>query len=183
MSDEAIILLSGGIDSAACAWFLRDHGYCVRGLFVDYGQKAAQFEKRGAEAVSHRLEIVLDSVSLTSPTQFGAGEIIGRNAFLVFAALLTTRLHTGTIALGIHSGTTYFDCSTAFAQSIDRLLAEHTDGRVRLLTPFITWNKQNIFDYYKASKLPIELTYSCESGQMPVCGRCLSCRDRRILGC
>ena len=183
MSNDAIVLLSGGIDSAACARFLRNHGYSVRGLFVDYGQKAARFEKRSAEALSHSLEIVLDCVSLTSPARFGAGEVAGRNAFLVFAALLTGQLRTGIIALGIHSGTTYYDCSTAFVRSIDRLLAEHTDGRIRLSTPFINWSKKNIFDYYKASKLPIEVTYSCESGQMPPCGRCLSCRDRRMLGC
>jgi len=183
MKSDAIVLLSGGIDSAACAHFLRDNGFSIRALFVDYGQKAAPFEKRSAEALSNLLGAELDSVLLRSPTHFGAGEIAGRNAFLVFAALLTGQLRTGVIALGIHSGTTYYDCSTAFAQSLDRLLAEHTDGRVRLSTPFIAWSKKNIFDYYKTSKLPIELTYSCESGQMPTCGRCLSCRDRRMLGC
>lgn len=183
MNNDAIVLLSGGIDSAACAWFLRDNGYSVRGLFVDYGQKAASLEKRGAEALSNALDIALDCVSLSVPAQFGAGEIAGRNAFLVFSALLTSRLRKGVIALGIHSGTTYYDCSTAFAQSVDRLLAEHTDGRVRLSTPFITWSKKNIFDYYKSSKLPIDLTYSCENGQIPTCGTCLSCLDRRMLGC
>jgi 7-cyano-7-deazaguanine synthase len=183
MNNDAIVLLSGGIDSAACAWCLRDHGYSVRGLFVDYGQRAAPLEKNSAQALSKALEIALDCVSLASPAGFGAGETTGRNAFLVFAALLTSRLHSGVIAMGIHSGTPYYDCSTAFVQSIDRLLAEHTDGRVRLSTPFITWSKKNIFDYYKASGLSIELTYSCESGQMPTCGTCLSCLDRRMLGC
>ena len=183
MNNDAIVLLSGGIDSAACAWFLRDHGHSVRGLFVDYGQRAAPLEKNSAEALSKVLEIALDCVSLTSPVEFGAGETPGRNAFLVFTALLTSRLHSGVIAVGIHSGTPYYDCSTAFVQSIDRLLAEHTDGRIRLSTPFITWNKKNIFDYYTTSGLPIELTYSCENGQTSTCGICLSCLDRRMLGC
>lgn len=183
MSAEATVLLSGGIDSAACAWFLRDHGYFVRALFVDYGQKALLFERRGAEALSSAMGIELDCVSVVAPTKFGAGEVTGRNAFLVFAALLASRPRAGVIALGIHSGTTYYDCSPAFALGVDRLLAEHTDGLVRLSTPFITWNKKNIFDYYKASGLPIDLTYSCENGQMPTCGTCLSCLDRRMLGC
>jgi 7-cyano-7-deazaguanine synthase len=183
MNNDALVLLSGGIDSAACAWHLRNQGHSIRGLFVDYGQKAAQPERRAARAVSNALEVELDCISVTSPARFGAGEITGRNAFLVFAALLTTKLSKGIIALAIHSGTTYYDCSTAFAGSIDRLVAEHTDGRIRLSTPFISWNKKNIVDYYKTSKLPIELTYSCESGRIPTCGRCLSCRDRRMLGC
>lgn len=183
MNNDAIVLLSGGIDSAACARFLCDHGYAVRGLFVDYGQKAALFEKRSAEALGRVMEITLDCVSIASPAQFAGGEITGRNAFLVFVALLTTQLRTGVIALGIHAGTTYYDCSTAFVQSIDRLLAEHTDGQVRLSTPFITWSKKNIFEYYQTSGLPVELTYSCENGQEPTCGTCLSCLDRRMLGC
>ncbi len=183
MSNDAVVLLSGGIDSAACAWFLRDHGYSVKGLFVDYGQRAVQFEKRGAEALSATLGIALDCISVSIPNQFGAGEITGRNAFLVFAALLISQPRAGIIALGIHSGTAYYDCSPAFANSIDRLLEEHTDGCVRLSTPFITWSKKNIFDYYQASGLPIDLTYSCEAGSMPPCGTCLSCRDRRSLGC
>jgi len=183
MIKNALVLLSGGIDSTACAWHLSNQGYHVHGLFVDYGQKAARLEKRAAKSLSKVLGIGLDYVSVKSPANFGAGEIAGRNALLVFAALMTAKLHTGVIALAIHSGTTYYDCSTAFAKSIDRLLAEYTDGRVRLSTPFITWEKKNIVDYYKTSHLPIYLTYSCENGKLPTCGRCLSCRDRRILGC
>ena len=183
MTKDALVLLSGGIDSAACAWWLRDQGYSVRCLFVDYGQKAAPFEKIGAEALSRSLGVALECISLASSAQFGSGETSGRNAFLVFAAMLTSQLHTGVIALGIHSGTTYYDCSSAFAESMDRLVAEHTDGRLRLSTPFLTWSKKNIFEYYQASGLPVAMTYSCEKGQMPPCGMCLSCLDRRMLGC
>lgn len=75
MNNDAIVLLSGGIDSAACAWFLRDHGHSVRGLFVDYGQKAARLEKNSAEALSKVLEIALDCVSLTSPVEWSRGSI------------------------------------------------------------------------------------------------------------
>jgi 7-cyano-7-deazaguanine synthase len=183
MSNDAIILLSGGIDSAACARFLNEQGYSVRGLFVDYGQKASEQEKKSAESLSKVLGNALDCVSIVAPTRFGAGEILGRNAFLVCAAMLVRQPRTGVIALGIHSGTAYYDCSTAFAQSIDRLAAEYTDGRVRFLAPFITWSKKDICNYYVGSGLPIELAYSCENGQMPPCGTCLSCRDRRMLGC
>jgi 7-cyano-7-deazaguanine synthase len=31
--------------------------------------------------------------------------------------------------------------------------------------------------------LPVQLTYSCELGSVPPCGLCLSCADRRALGC
>jgi len=183
MSKDALVLLSGGLDSAACAWFLREQGYSITCLFVDYGQKAARFEKNAAEALSRSLGMTLENSSLKSDVQFGSGEVTGRNAFLVLVALLTNRMRSGVIALGVHSGTAYYDCSTSFAESMDRLIAEHTDGRIRLSTPFLTWGKKNIFEYYQSTGLPIELTYSCENGQMPTCGTCLSCLDRRMLGC
>jgi 7-cyano-7-deazaguanine synthase len=183
MSTEAVVLLSGGIDSAACARFLCDRGYGVRGLFVDYGQKAAPFEKQAALHLSGFLRIPLESLNVASAAPLGPGEIVGRNAFLVFAAMLGLQLRSGVVALGIHSGTMYYDCTPAFLEATDRLVAEYTDGRVRLVAPFIAWSKKNVFDYYQASGMPIELSYSCEAGQMPPCGVCLSCRDRRMLGC
>jgi hypothetical protein len=111
MNKNALVLLSGGIDSAACAWFLRTQGYEIRCLFVDYGQKAALFEKRGAEALSRSLGMALECVSIASTFQFGSGEITGRNAFLVLLALLMNRSRMGVIALGIHAGTLAYSCA------------------------------------------------------------------------
>ena len=38
------------------------------------------------------------------------------------------------------------------------LVAEHTDGGLVPVTPFLEWNKQQIYDYFTAAKLPIKLT-------------------------
>ena len=40
-SKHATVLMSGGIDSAACAAFLAAQGIKVSALFVDHGQAAA----------------------------------------------------------------------------------------------------------------------------------------------
>jgi 7-cyano-7-deazaguanine synthase len=183
MDNRSVVLMSGGIDSGACARFLRERGDRVTGIHFNYGQKAARFERESAARISELLEIPLQIASVEIPTSLGTGELVGRNAFLVFAAMMTCQLCSGVIALGIHSGSTYYDTTPAFLQSADRVVSEYSDGRVRLIAPFINWNKKNIFDYYTASGLPIELTYSCEAGEMPPCGLCLSCRDRRMLGC
>jgi 7-cyano-7-deazaguanine synthase len=183
MNNRAVVLISGGIDSAACARLLLERGDSVAGVFVDYGQKAAPLEKEAASRLSSLLDIHLDVVSIGFTSSFGTGEHVGRNAFLAFAAMMACQLRSGVIALGIHCGTTYYDCTPAFLKSTDRLVAEYTDGQVRLVAPLITWSKKNIVDYYLASGLPLDLTYSCEAGQMPPCGVCLSCRDRRLLGC
>jgi 7-cyano-7-deazaguanine synthase len=181
---EAVVLFSGGIDSAACAHYLQKNGHAVRGLFVDYGQRAARLERAAAEQLSAFLRIDLSMMRIETQRSFGSGEIRGRNAFLVFSSMLDgDPAPTQVIALGIHAGTSYYDCSPAFLESIGRLVAEYTDGRARVIAPFIEWTKHDIFTYSLREHLPIDLTYSCEAGEAPPCGLCLSCRDRRALSC
>lgn len=181
---EAVVLFSGGLDSAACAHFLQKNGHAVRGLFIDYGQQAASLERSAAEQLSAFLGIRLSMMRVETERRFGSGEIRGRNAFLVFASMLDgDPAPTQVIALGIHAGTAYYDCSPAFLQSIGRLVAEYTDGRTRVIAPFIKWTKNDIFTYSLREQLPIALSYSCEAGETPPCGLCLSCRDRRALSC
>jgi len=179
---NTIVLFSGGIDSGACAHYLAREKHEVHPLFVDYGQRAATPEAAAANKLSCALGLKLHSLNISTGRSFGAGEIRGRNAFLVFSAILSPLYNEPcTIALGIHSGTPYYDCTVAFLDSVDRLVTEQSDGRARVIAPFLTWSKRNIFEYFKESELPLELTYSCEAGETPPCGECLSCRDRRAL--
>jgi 7-cyano-7-deazaguanine synthase len=181
---EAVVLFSGGLDSAACARYLQRSGHSVRGLFVDYGQRAARLERAAAEQLSAFLGINLSMMRVETQRSFGSGEIRGRNAFLIFSSMLDgDPAISQLIALGIHAGTAYYDCSPAFLSSIGRLVAEYTDGRTRVIAPFIEWTKQEIFMYCLRERLPIDLSYSCEAGGEPPCGLCLSCRDRRTLSC
>lgn len=182
-NSNALVLLSGGIDSAACARYLQDEGFAVSCVFIDYGQAAAKPERSAAAALVDTLKTNLSFVTVSSAHQFGAGEIPGRNAFLILTAMTICEVNSGVISLGIHGGTPYYDCSPAFLTSIDRVVAEYSDGRVRVSAPFLLWNKRGIFDYYLRTGIPTEITYSCEAGQQPPCGSCASCQDRRVLGC
>jgi 7-cyano-7-deazaguanine synthase len=181
---HTIVMLSGGIDSAACVRYLQESGQSVQTLFVDYGQKAAGPERNAAEQLSSILGVELTKLQLKAPHSFGTGEISGRNAFLIFCCLLVKgHERPDAIAIGIHAGTPYYDCSPAFLEAVGRLVIEYTDGRTRVLAPFVDWTKQEIFEYFVKLGLPVEISYSCESGEIPPCGSCLSCRDRRMLSC
>jgi len=177
----ATVLMSGGIDSTACIHFLQQRGERPHGLFINHGQAAASQEARAIAALASRLNIDVDTFQLSGTTQFGTGELVGRNAMLIFNALFLTQGCGGLLAVGIHAGTPYFDCSEAFISQVKRLVSEHTDGRVALIAPFIKWSKRDVFEYFRRESLPLELTYSCEAGTDPPCGRCASCWDRLAL--
>ena len=182
-SKNATVLMSGGIDSTACAHFLHSAGFSVRGLFIDYGQAARSAEARAVQAAAQHLACQVTSVSVLLGREFAAGELTGRNAFLISTALFAGISRPGVLAIGIHAGTPYFDCSEAFFEAIARLVSEQTDGTVTLIAPFLNWTKGDVFNYFTASQLPVSVTYSCESGGEEPCGLCASCRDREALGC
>lgn len=173
-----IVLLSGGIDSAVCVHLLRQKGLQVSGLFVDYGQAARVQESKSSSAIARFFGLDLQVVTVSARRDFSDGEIIGRNAFLALTALVSNDISSGNLVLGIHKGTQYYDCSPAFANSLDLLLSEHSDGTVRLITPLLHWNKKDIFAYSKRENIPLDQTYSCERGTQPPCGQCASCLDR-----
>jgi 7-cyano-7-deazaguanine synthase len=180
---EATVLLSGGLDSSACAHFLLRRGLRVRGLFINHGQAAARHEEAASAALAKQLAVPIEVYALTGSRALSVGELVGRNAMLIFNALFLTKAASDLLAIGVHAGTPYYDCSSAFVAAAARLVSELTDGRVILLAPFLEWSKKDIFDYFVAAGLPIELTYSCEAGTDPACGICASCRDRKALGC
>lgn len=83
------------------------------------------------------------------------------------------------IILGIHAGSDYTDCSPGFVANINCLLDIYANGTICLEAPFIEWDKNGIILYCKEKEVPCHLTYSCETGSVPPCGKCLSCLDRK----
>lgn len=175
--------MSGGMDSTACAHLFLCQGMTVDAIFVEYGQAAVSEERRAVNAITTHLGVPLHCLRLQANTEFSSGELTGRNAFLISTAVFATRGRSGLIGLGIHAGTPYYDCSEAFLNSINQLVQEQTNGKVAVAAPFLSWSKSDIHDYFRSTNLPLDVTYSCESGTQPPCGVCASCRDRRALGC
>lgn len=175
------VLVSGGIDSAALLAFYLRQKFRVRGHFVDFGQPASRREAAAARSVCGHFGVTLSTVGLRSRSTYSAGEIPGRNAFLVLTAVMTARPAAHQVAIGIHDGTPYYDCGPGFVHDLQAVLDGYAGGAVRLAAPFLTWTKQQIWEFCQFAAVPVALTYSCERGQARPCGKCSSCKDRRGL--
>ena len=178
---QCTVLLSGGIDSAACVGLYREQQFAVNGIHISYGQVPAAREVAAARSVASHYAVPLKVVRLVGGHLKTPGELLGRNAFLLFSALMELEERSSLLALGIHSGTPYYDSSPRFLASVQALVDGQCDGRIRVVAPFLEWTKRDIWDYCIEHAVPIDLTYSCERGSSQPCGDCLSCRDLEAL--
>lgn len=180
VKSNALILFSGGIDSTACIQWYHDLGYSINPLFIKFGQLSESQELKSAQQICKYYGLNLIELKMETRNTFSTGEIIGRNLMFLANALFNIE-DNDLIVLGVHSGTGYYDCSEAFIKSFDKIVNETTNGTTRLETPFVNWNKKQIWEYCQIKNIPIELTYSCEKGKETRCGKCATCRDLNIL--
>ena len=205
---RAVVLVSGGLDSATALAIARARGFECFALSVEYGQRhAAELEAaariaRELGAVEHRtMRIDLAGIggsaltdrSIAVPEQPTEGipvtYVPARNTlFLALALGWAEVLHSEDIFLGVNqidfSG--YPDCRPAFIEAFGRLAAVATKAGVegrpcRIHAPLIEWSKERIIREGMRLGIDYALTVSCyqADGQGRACGRCDSCRLRR----
>lgn len=205
----AVVLLSGGLDSATVLAMARDRGYACHTLSFDYGQRhraelrAAERISKALGARSHRVVRIdlgtiggsaLTDASLSVPTD-GVGEDIpityvpARNmTFLSFAVGLAEVLEARDIFIGVnavdYSG--YPDCRPEFIAAFEKAANLGTKAGVegrpfKIHTPLIHMTKAEIIQAGAALGVDYGLTVSCYQAdeQGRACGVCDSCRLRK----
>lgn len=177
---DVVVLLSGGIDSTATLAFYLDQGFQAKAAFVSYGQPAADEEQRAALRVAEHYGVHIDTLDWRGRPK-GLGLIHGRNGFLLLAALLEHADNPKIVAIGVHAGTPYPDCTAQFIHTVQRVYDIYTGGTTQIGAPFIHWNKADIWAYCCAHHIPVSKTYSCEKGESEECGTCPSCKERERL--
>jgi 7-cyano-7-deazaguanine synthase len=174
---NVIVLSSGGIDSTACIHFYLKRKYEVTSLFVDYGQLSKNKEAKSSLNIAKYFNIPYRKIKIKNYKSFSQGYIQGRNALLLTIALINSEFETGIIAIAIHSGTEYSDCSQYFVDHIQLLFDDYSKGTIKIGVPFINFYKYEIWKYCKKNNIPLNLTYSCELGLKQPCNKCSSCKD------
>lgn len=206
---NAVVLLSGGLDSATCLAIARDQGYQCHTIAFDYGQRtraeldAAARVSAALGARSHRVvELGMGNIggsaltdhSIDVPEDGGDGipvtYVPARNTvFLSLALGLAEVLDAQAIFIGVnavdYSG--YPDCRPAFIEAFQNMANLATkagvEGRpMTVETPLMHLSKAQIIREGVALGLDYGLTVSCYQAdpQGSACGKCDSCRLRRL---
>lgn len=187
----AIILLSGGLDSATVLAIARDQGYSCHALAFDYGQRhrnelaACERVADALGAASHRLfsldatafagSALTDDVAVpkdrdeTEMTEIPATYVPARNlVFLSVALAYAESLSATDIFIGVnaidYSG--YPDCRPAFIESFTQTANLATklgvDGNtIRIHTPLMEMTKAQIITTGTNLGVDYALTHSC----------------------
>jgi len=205
----AVVLVSGGLDSATCLAIARAEGFACHALSFAYGQRheaelaAARRVATAIGAVQHRVMTIdlaafggsaLTDPSIAVPETPSGGipvtYVPARNTiFLSMALAWSEVLGAHDIFIGVnavdYSG--YPDCRPEFIESFERMANLATRAgvegvtRLRIRAPLISLSKAEIIRRGGALGVDYGLTVSCyqADGQGRACGVCDSCRLRR----
>jgi len=202
---RAVVLLSGGMDSAVCASIAaRDHDAAA--VHVSYGQRTEQRERQSSIAICRRLQIhdrlmirnealraiggsALTDSSIPVPAAETPGREIPvtyvpfRNAHFLAAAvswaevLGAQRVYIGAVE---PDSSGYPDCRPAYYKAFNEVVKAGTkEGRIEIVTPLIAMRKSEIVRLGLELGAPFDLTWSCYSREDQACGVCDSCVLRR----
>lgn len=179
---NVLVLSSGGIDSTACLSYYLSNGYSPYALWVDYGQASKVPELKAVNAITTHFSVPLKIIKVQGFQEVltkSEDEFRGRNLLLGSIGVCSFPFSHGLIAMGVHEGTSYRDCSIDFQEEINTLVRTVSNGRLAIDFPFGKLTKLDIAAFCKKADIPLDLTYSCLRGEVPSCGVCLACQDRR----
>lgn len=204
---KAVILLSGGLDSATVVAMAKDQGYACYTMSFDYGQRhraelnAAARVARDLGVVQHKViglnldgmgGSALTDTSIDVPETLGEGipvtYVPARNTvFLSLALGWAEVLKARDIFIGVnavdYSG--YPDCRPEFIEAFERLANLATKAGVEgngftIQAPLQNMSKAEIVKAGVALGVDYGLTVSCYQAddEGQACGKCDSCRLR-----
>ena len=204
---EAIVLLSGGLDSCVAAvWAAARYG--LRLLHADYGQRTAARERLAFDRIAAALQVPgdrrrtmvhpelgrLGGSSLTDarlPVERGEPDrsrvpgtyVPFRNTHLLAAAVSWAEVvGASRVVIGCveEDASGYPDCREEYVAAFNRLIVEgsRSGAALQVEAPLLHRSKAEIVRLGLDLGAPLELSWSCYTGSAMACGACESCRLR-----
>jgi 7-cyano-7-deazaguanine synthase len=201
---KAVVSLSGGMDSCVCA-AIAARDYDSYAVHFSYGQRTEAKELESARAVASHLGFkdflhlkidlfrriggsALTDASIAVPNVPSGGQIGAevpvtyvpfRNAHFLSAAVSWAEvLGAKKIFIGAveQDSSGYPDCRPAYYEAFQQLVRTGTkEGDIEIETPLIHLRKKEIVGLGLELSAPLDLTWSCYSGEETACGVCESC--------
>ena len=208
MTDEnsAVILASGGMDSATAVYEAMDRGYDPYLLHTSYGQETEDKEYKCARALAEKIDTAdflhvntehLATIGASSLTDdeidveeadpdsddIPASYVPFRNANLLSIAVSYAEANDcDAVFIGAHSEdfSGYPDCRPAFFDAFQNVIDAGTkpETEIDLVAPFVEWSKTEIAERGIELDVPYEITWSCYRNEEPACGTCDACAFR-----
>ncbi|MGA2297016.1 MAG: 7-cyano-7-deazaguanine synthase QueC [FCB group bacterium] len=202
----AVVLISGGMDSALCTGIAEKEGYEIAGLHLNYGQKTQnrelkafhdicefyKIEKKLIVDVSH-LSLIGGSSLTDSRIEVSKADLDNeliptsyvpfRNANILSVATSWAEvIGASAIVIGAMQldSSGYPDCRKEFFNAFQKVIELGTkpETKIDILTPLINFSKKDIVQKGTELNVPFHLTWSCYSESEIACGVCDSCALR-----
>lgn len=207
MRKKALVLLSGGLDSAVTLSCVPAGTEAVA-LTLNYGQRhVSEILAAKAIAAYYRVEHIVEDLGMqlarsaltadvavpaagSTPTGLLPSTYVpARNlVFLSYAVAMAVKQGCGSVWIGAnavdYSG--YPDCRPRFLETFAQAVALGVEPHVDVRFPLVHWDKKKIIQHGSMYGVPFKLTQSCYD---PVydgvtdgyfaCGKCDSCKIRR----
>lgn len=188
---SSVLLFSGGLDSTALAAIYRPRLL----VFVDYGQRPADLERRASRRVAELLGLRLTDISL-GISDLGSGLLREeggsqpsaapspewwpyRNQFLATAGAAVALQHDlTTVLMGsvAPDGERHLDGTAEFYVRLDAV-THFQEGGVRVIAPGIRHSTEDLLRASELDEQTLGWTASCHRSNLP-CGQCPGCWKR-----
>ena len=202
MSEKAVVVYSGGMDSFTVLNTAIQNGLDVYALSFNYGQKHSKELEVAAQVcrelgVSHKvvditaINSLMANSSLTGDAEIPEGHyesdsmkstvVPNRNMVLLSMAIAyAVSLEAGKVYYGAHSGDhhIYPDCRPEFVEAMNAVSKIANYQSVEIVTPFLHASKGEILKAGLSMNLNYANTWTCYNGREKSCGKCGACNER-----
>lgn len=203
---RAVVLVSGGMDSATAAAEAKERGYVLHFLHTSYGQETEGKEYECAATLADELDaenflhietshlatiggssLTDDSIEVSDANLESDGVpdtyVPFRNANLLSTAVAYAEANAcDAVFIGAHSEdySGYPDCRPEFFEAFQALVDAGTkpETEIEIVAPFADWSKTDIVEQGLELDVPFEHTWSCYRDEAPACGTCDACTYR-----
>jgi len=199
---DAVVILSGGMDSTTLLYDLKNRGLNLIAISFEYKQKHIK-EIECAKMTCKKLNVEhkilnLDVLSDVAPSSLTRNEIDipdghyaedsmkqtvvpNRNMVMIsLAASFAMSKKINKLYYGAHAGDhiIYPDCRKEFIDKIKEILLISDWHKVEFEAPYFNINKADIVEIGKNLNVDYSLTWTCYNGRLKACGKCGSCNER-----